>query len=579
MKLQKMLDSSRFSQFLDHFIDYRRFKKSISSNYSQAQEDDFVNLLGLEVDRVFAFINSRHVEYLSRVEELDYANDESCSALRDELYVFSEFVRINIICLKRILRRHDRFSGFKISPEYRRKIRERDAEVKNLVSLVTSIGEKQLSQRHSPAQECQNAGTSMPAKYWIPSENLVGLKLGILKHLPKTRYVENAGKLDDSFITTVYLDSVDLALYSSAIKDKAMPGLVRLRWLGNNLSDISCEIVRNGPGGTSVDGFKITEKAILDFLNGNDIWHDVKQINSEDRRPVYKEIQKAVRDMRLRPVLRTFFRRCIFESTDGALRLCLDSNIAMIRECSSVEFESDPFPLKRWRRSDVSGDWPFRGLPASEIVRFPHTILKVNGSGSHGWMENLLSQSNIEHVPGFSKFLHGSAILYPTSDLMPFWLPQTVLRPSPGTVAPRSKMNDDLMVQGESEISYELSPASEHRTRIAIPIRVEPKAFFANERTFLSWIQFAVFLGGIGTAMVGLGNMHAYLCGVMLIGVAGVFAFYSLYLFHYRANRIRVKDPGPYEDLVGPTILVGIFILVMALSFVFKFPIKKNGLK
>ncbi|KAJ2354584.1 vacuolar transporter chaperone, partial [Coemansia sp. RSA 2610] len=26
--------------------------------------------------------------------------------------------------------------------------------------------------------------------------------------------------------------------------------------------------------------------------------------------------------------------------------------------------------------------------------------------------------------------------------------------------------------------------------RIAVPVRVEPKVFFANERTFLSWLNF-----------------------------------------------------------------------------------------
>ena len=31
-------------------------------------------------------------------------------------------------------------------------------------------------------------------------------------------------------------------------------------------------------------------------------------------------------------------------------------------------------------------------------------------------------------------------------------------------------------------------------------MRVEPKVFFANERTFLSWLHMAVTLGGIGSA-------------------------------------------------------------------------------
>ena len=32
----------------------------------------------------------------------------------------------------------------------------------------------------------------------------------------------------------------------------------------------------------------------------------------------------------------------------------------------------------------------------------------------------------------------------------------------------------------------------------AVPMRVEPKTCFANERTFLSWLHMAVLIGSIG---------------------------------------------------------------------------------
>ena len=43
-----------------------------------------------------------------------------------------------------------------------------------------------------------------------------------------------------------------------------------------------------------------------------------------------------------------------------------------------------------------------------------------------------------------------------------------------------------------------------HRQR---PLRIEPKVFFANERTFLSWMHMSVMLGSIGGAMLGLANI------------------------------------------------------------------------
>jgi len=42
--------------------------------------------------------------------------------------------------------------------------------------------------------------------------------------------------------------------------------------------------------------------------------------------------------------------------------------------------------------------------------------------------------------------------------------------------------------------------------RIALPVRVEPKVFFANERTFLSWLNFSVILGGLAVGLLNFGN-------------------------------------------------------------------------
>ena len=34
-------------------------------------------------------------------------------------------------------------------------------------------------------------------------------------------------------------------------------------------------------------------------------------------------------------------------------------------------------------------------------------------------------------------------------------------------------------------------------TRVAIPIRIEPKVYFATERTSLSWLNFLIYIGSI----------------------------------------------------------------------------------
>ena len=42
--------------------------------------------------------------------------------------------------------------------------------------------------------------------------------------------------------------------------------------------------------------------------------------------------------------------------------------------------------------------------------------------------------------------------------------------------------------------------------RIALPVRIEPKVSFANERTFLSWLHFTVVLGGLAVGLLNFGD-------------------------------------------------------------------------
>lgn len=554
-------------EYIENILNYSKLKKIIKPGFTEEEETAFRNELDTEILKSYTFINNTHISILSKVESVDYDDEDACDLLNDEIYTFSEFVRVNILALKRILARHDKFTGFVITDQYKRKIREKNLEIKNLLSLISSINMKKTKEKDSSLQS---------EKYWVPSENLVSLKLGILKNLKKSRFVDEARKLDDSCVNTIYLDNTDFDLYNRFINYDPLSFFLRLRWFGPKAVNVICEL--KDCTANTVKSITIPEKYILDFLNGKDIYNVIKNNPKE----VYEEIRNKINGMNLRPVLRTFFRRCIFEDSENSkVKINLDSNIVMIKETTDQEFNTENLLLSRWKRLDISHDWPFRNIRSSEIVRFPYSVIEIINESNEDtdWIQDLLSHGRIEKVERFSKYIHGAGLLFPSSTTMPPWLPQTVYGDDSEVVS-RSKVEENVAyVQGESEMSYEMSPYSEDRSKIAIPVRVEPKVFFANERTFLSWVQFAIFLGGIGTAMIGLGDARAYLCGVMLIGVAGVFAFYALYLFHYRALRIRVKDPGPYDDMIGPMILVGIFVFVMVLSFIFKFPIKKTGLK
>lgn len=105
-----------------------------------------------------------------------------------------------------------------------------------------------------------------------------------------------------------------------------------------------------------------------------------------------------------------------------------------------------------------------------------------------------------------------------------------------------------------------------------LPIKVEPKVFFANERTFLAWLHMSVTLASISVAIVAFAEQNEWsqIYGLMLMPVAIAFCGYSLYVYVKRAAMIRRKDPGPYEDKVGPIVLATMLGLAIIGNFVVK---------
>jgi uncharacterized membrane protein YidH (DUF202 family) len=134
-------------------------------------------------------------------------------------------------------------------------------------------------------------------------------------------------------------------------------------------------------------------------------------------------------------------------------------------------------------------------------------------------------------------------------------------------------------------------------------VKVEPKTFFANERTLLQWISMAVVLlfaalallsidGGVETRAQGYEAFRAtpernrasgssagetpvrksrtrahFVAGALLAPVSVAFMAYALGTYLWRARRIQRREPGArYDDIVGPTVLVLVLVVVSAVA-------------
>lgn len=102
-----------------------------------------------------------------------------------------------------------------------------------------------------------------------------------------------------------------------------------------------------------------------------------------------------------------------------------------------------------------------------------------------------------------------------------------------------------------------------------VPVKIEPKVYFANERTFLSWLHMSVTLASISMAILAFAEANAWsqIYGLCLMPVAIAFCLYSLMMFIKRAGMIKRKDPGPYEDRVGPIVLASMLAVTILVNF------------
>ena len=106
-----------------------------------------------------------------------------------------------------------------------------------------------------------------------------------------------------------------------------------------------------------------------------------------------------------------------------------------------------------------------------------------------------------------------------------------------------------------------------------MPMRIEPKTYFANERTFLSWLHMAVTLGSIGGFKFIMDNKGCperqkweQYGGIVMIAVAIIFILYALRLYMWRSKMIRERRMGPFDDRFGPFALS--LILFIAFGFI-----------
>lgn len=144
-----------------------------------------------------------------------------------------------------------------------------------------------------------------------------------------------------------------------------------------------------------------------------------------------------------------------------------------------------------------------------------------------------------------------------------------------GATAPRSTATS--MVPGGSGtaaiewVRYFRAPQGK---KIAVPVRIEPKVYFATERTFFTWLEFSTILSGISITLLNfipVNDRVGFKVSVIFTILSLLSIVYSTLIFLYRVRKIRIRDASGYYDPFGPSTLCLFIFVAVAFNFYLRF--------
>ncbi|KAK6204555.1 polyphosphate synthetase protein [Scheffersomyces amazonensis] len=485
MKFGEHLRKSLIKNYSFYYIAYddlkHQLKKGLKDNdydWSNELEEDFLNSLEVELDKVYSFTKVKNTEVNRRIKESekyvyevvdaihkyqenpnsvknppqehDFEElEEELSDIIADVHDLAKFTRLNYTGFQKIIKKHDKITRSNLKPIFQARLNAKAFYKDNYDNLIVKLSKLYdlVRTRGNPVQGDSSAGGSQQnfvrqtTKYWVHPDNITELKLIILKHLPVL--VFNADKEfepEDSAITSIYFDNKDMDLYYGRLRKDEGAEAIRLRWYGGMKSEqifVERKTHREDwTGEKSVKArFGLKEKKVNAFLSGEFTAEQAfekarregkkspQEIDNLER--LAKEVQYRVLKEKYRPVMRSFYNRTAFQLPgDARVRISLDTELTMVREDN---FDGYDRTHGNWRRMDIGVDYPFPQLAEKDVCRFPYAVLEVKlqtqlGQEPPVWVRDLVTSHLVEAVPKFSKFIHGGAtLLTDYVDLLPFW--------------------------------------------------------------------------------------------------------------------------------------------------------------
>ena len=103
-------------------------------------------------------------------------------------------------------------------------------------------------------------------------------------------------------------------------------------------------------------------------------------------------------------------------------------------------------------------------------------------------------------------------------------------------------------------------------------VKVEPKVWLANERTFLKWQHIGILLGSLAVGLYTAGGKDtvAQAMGIFYIVVAAFAGLWGYYMLRVRRNMIVERSGKDFDNVIGPLVISLALVVALIINFGFQ---------
>ena len=373
---------------------------------------------------------------------------EEAKNFGDEFLALEKYVNLNYMGFHKILKKHDKqiptapcrqfyVAHLHNQPWVQGNYSDLMVQLSNAYSQIR--GDELAEAAGGSAQAFKRSTT----KYWIKTDDVTTVKSIIIENMPVFVFNKDNYIGDSQLVNSVYFDNESLELYHGRLDKKPGALAIRVRWYGPN-EPKTCFIERkthreSWKGEKSVkERFTLPEEKVVPYIEGEYTVEDyVEDLRAKGKSEadigkatiLFTEIQRSIEAKQLKPFVRTQYMRSAFQmGHDRTVSFTLDTNLLMLKE--NPEGHPTCALAGRWYRD------PKLPIHRTEITKFPHAVLEIklalpDGEAPPEWVQGLMSSGLITEVHKMSKFIHGTAVLFPELvQAVPYWIDDESIRES-----------------------------------------------------------------------------------------------------------------------------------------------------